>query len=418
MKRVFLLVLLLAVAATVLAAPPEQLRFTLLRGRASLQRSGSGNWLDLGPEPITVRFNDRLRTDVESCGELKYPDGSLFRLRSGTILTVLPRGVQMQVGDAWFQLPKRSESFQVVTPTTILGVLGTSFDVTVDRFGKTQVRVFDGLVAVKAYEDPRRRQVVLQKGMMSVIKDKGVTEERLQRFDAVQESGRAEREWQEAVRQARRFGPERPALPTLPPVRTLGGWRDLDTREAGTPAQKAVFPITASLPAAVPPAGERSALPVTSDIRRRLEYFSSLRHGRPVDKPDRPDQPDQEPVAGSAILSELDSRLIGPEGRPALPDDQLRGGLTTTFGQPFTGPLHARTAQQLRDEIFTVRNQLAGLELEMAAVETELRGTRNAVGSDASPATRNDTLLARLQHLREQQQRLRQRLADLQSRLY
>jgi len=84
-----LTVALLAVSVCAMAAKPAEILFTLQRGRAALSRTNGTNWLDLGPQPVVVKFQDKLRTEGETRGELKYPDGSVFRITSNSVLTLL-----------------------------------------------------------------------------------------------------------------------------------------------------------------------------------------------------------------------------------------------------------------------------------------------------------------------------------------
>jgi len=98
--------------------------------------------------PTAVTINDKIKTEDNTRVELKFPDGSIFRIKSGTILTLMTGGINLQVGDAWFNLQKQGTTFQVVTPTAQCGVLGTEFSVSVDGSGNSAVLLYKGTVQV------------------------------------------------------------------------------------------------------------------------------------------------------------------------------------------------------------------------------------------------------------------------------
>jgi hypothetical protein len=203
------LVLGMFLAPAIWAQTQEGAVFQMQRGSAQFFRNGGATWLSLGPEPIAVRRGDKLRTGMESRGELTLPDGSIIRLQSGAVLTYLEDVVQMQVGDALYKMNRRGRPFQVLTPTSSCSVLGTLFDVSIDTFGKTRVRVFEGIVAVKAH-DQKNRQLVLQKGMTTVVADRRFLSDQSQRFDVAKASQQLEEK------------AEKPRLgPSLPPIRPV-----------------------------------------------------------------------------------------------------------------------------------------------------------------------------------------------------
>ena len=82
-RSLFPFLILFLIAGQGIGWGEDNITFQLLRGQAALSRNGGSNWLDLGPEPINVRIQDMLRTGGETRGELHFPDGSLFRVKSG-----------------------------------------------------------------------------------------------------------------------------------------------------------------------------------------------------------------------------------------------------------------------------------------------------------------------------------------------
>jgi hypothetical protein len=158
--------------------------FSMIKDRAVLSRSGGSTWLALGMQPVEVKPGDLLKVEGEGRGELRYPDGTIVRLSSGASITILRSGVQLQKGYIWLKVRRRADMFKVFSPLGSCSVLGTSFDVNVDRFGKTSVRVFSGIVAVRANDDSRNRQLVLQSGMRTVISEKTRIDDKPMKFQA------------------------------------------------------------------------------------------------------------------------------------------------------------------------------------------------------------------------------------------
>ncbi|MEI6502723.1 MAG: FecR family protein [Armatimonadota bacterium] len=121
----------------------------LTRGTASILGNGEDFWTALprGTKvPITI--NEKFKTEADSRATLSFPDGSLFRVKSNTILTLMNGGIQLQVGESWFNLQKQGTTFQVVTPTAVCGVLGTTFSIAVKPNGDATVRLYEGQLAI------------------------------------------------------------------------------------------------------------------------------------------------------------------------------------------------------------------------------------------------------------------------------
>lgn len=119
-----------------------------VRGTIEISRDGGASWQPLTAD-TQLSLRDLIRTGPDSRAELRYPDGSMFRLKSDSMVTILSDGIQLQVGESWYNLRKQGKTFQVITPTTVCGVLGTEFSVTVAPDGATTVRVFEGQVQVE-----------------------------------------------------------------------------------------------------------------------------------------------------------------------------------------------------------------------------------------------------------------------------
>ncbi len=449
-KRCLLLVLFLAVSLVGWSANPTGNSLQLFRGRAAISRNGGTNWLELGPEPIGVKVGYMVRTEGDSRAEIRMADGSIYRAKGDSVFTLMDWGITMQVGDLWLILPTRQSTFQVVSPTAICGVLGTNFDVRVDRFGQTQVRVFSGIVSTKAREDKRNRQLVLQRGMMAAISDKTKTPEKYQKLDPdlieTQVRGEWERSAYSKVRTGSIIGPGLPGKVGLPPIRAP---------MSEEPVRQNVEEEERTSKTGIPE-GE------PGDIRDQMNFFQSLHEQRLRERIVRERMT---PQGGLAPWEKTSVPIPGEVSRKGFPDDHQfptdfspfreqplpremdRQGHGRMFGQNAPIPTGIQNERQLQSEILSTRsrivmvqNRIAQLTTEIEAYAAKLTQISHARLRNPSPADstrvgtirtevgagltadqiRNQigTLKFQLADLREQQQKLVYRLNDLRNRLY
>ena len=78
-----------------------------------------------------------------------FRDGSLFVMKPGSVVRLLSGGLQVQAGEVWINLKKQGQTFEVITPTSVCGVFGTEFQVTVLQVSGTSL-LFSGQVHVTA----------------------------------------------------------------------------------------------------------------------------------------------------------------------------------------------------------------------------------------------------------------------------
>ncbi|MBP7634313.1 FecR domain-containing protein [Candidatus Ozemobacteraceae bacterium] len=383
--------------------------FQLLRGRAALSRNGGSTWLDLGPEPISVRFQDMLRSEGDARAELSYPDGSLVRIRANTRITLLKTGVQLQVGECWFALKKQPGTFQVTTPSTHCGVLGTTFDVAADRFGQTRVRTFEGIVSVRAHGDARNRQLVLQRGMMTIVNDREHTGDVVKRFDPAGEDARIQNEWKSIV--PMKVGPGRAELPRgLPPMKpsSAEGWKPVYRQE---PTETAV---SAQPEAAEPEEQPEGAWQDTSSARASAEFFQKMQ--------DRRLHLDERRESGDAALEGLPPETVSDASKND--DAALSESIGARFGQARSGALGATGQPALREEYLRNRSQLVRVQDEITRLLSEIETLKSRLNAGGSESLTADQIRERLSGLteslknsRERQSMLFQRLENVRNRL-
>lgn len=166
-------------------AQHDKYYFNNLTGRAVISRTAGSTWLVLQKaQPVELKPGDLVNVEGNGRGELRFPDGTIARLKNNAMVTVMRFGVTLRLGNIWLNVRRGSDIFKVVTPLGSCSVLGTSFDVDVDRYGKTLVRVFSGLVAVRAVSDSRNRQLVLQPGMRTTVTDNTKVADKPEKFQS------------------------------------------------------------------------------------------------------------------------------------------------------------------------------------------------------------------------------------------
>jgi len=142
----------------------ETLRLLSFQGQVVHKTSGGTIWQKVSGE-VHLQPGDVLRTGAQSKAELEF-QGGVIRMYENTILE-LPKEVkqgaknhitkktlaQLMKGRSIFKIIKDSleRPFEVVTPSLIAGVKGTTFRVTQENQVKS-VEVFEGLVEVSNRE--------------------------------------------------------------------------------------------------------------------------------------------------------------------------------------------------------------------------------------------------------------------------
>jgi|GEM_PF-1591396 len=383
MKRtiLFIGILLIISAGSASALHENEITFQLLRGRAALSRTAGSNWLELGPEPVVIKPSDMIQTEGESMGDLHFSDGSVFRIKSASKLTLLDGSLILQVGEAWFNLSRQVKAFKVETPTTVCSVLGTTFDVGVDKFGQTRVRVFDGIVSVKARDDQRHRQMVLQAGMMTTVKEKHFTSDQIQKFDPQKYEDQMKAESNRLKVTPIKIGPERPGLPPIRP--TLTG---------------ELKPVLKEIPKEVQEENESGE---ESNVRRRMSFFQALEDQRVRErnelfglKRERPptayDGDNLETGNQQATESFPGKTFQQPPGF-YLPQQMQREGHGRLFGQSGPGPLGIQDERALRDEILQYQEELFQIQERIVNIKSKLESVVQQI-SQLSSLRQNDSV--------------------------
>ena len=118
-------------------------------GKVRISRDGGETWSEAKPgDEVGVDNLVSVENVPGTRARIVYRDGSFFTMRPGTVVRTLSGGLQVQQGEVWINLKKQGETFEVVTPTSVCGVLGTEFMVTVVPGVKDEIVLFSGQVKV------------------------------------------------------------------------------------------------------------------------------------------------------------------------------------------------------------------------------------------------------------------------------
>ncbi|MEE9240269.1 MAG: FecR family protein, partial [bacterium] len=140
------------------------------QGDITITRDGRKKSIKLtGAEPVL--FRDLDETDFGARLELQLDDGSNLIIDEDTALKIDemiydPKtnrrsvSLRLTVGKIRVKVSKNNtpgSKFQIITPTTVTGVRGTEFTVSVDEWGKTRVITLEGAVTVRPVDKRERR---------------------------------------------------------------------------------------------------------------------------------------------------------------------------------------------------------------------------------------------------------------------
>lgn len=150
--------LLFVLLAFISAGPKRAARVSFLKGEANLSRQGVSLPVSVG---MPLYAKDKIVTQKGTRVEITFTDESIVRLSSFTVLVIreLPKkaegGVRLKqkLGKIWNRVTKGTSGYRVETPTALAGVKGTVFGLNVASKEKTEVKVYQGEVEVKSWQE-------------------------------------------------------------------------------------------------------------------------------------------------------------------------------------------------------------------------------------------------------------------------
>ena len=375
MKKLFISVLSLFFIIgliTSVSAQHEKFIFTMFKGRVSLSRTGGSTWLSLSEQPVEVKPGDMLRAEGGGRGELRYPDGTIVRIKDGAYFTIERSSIHLRIGNVWLKVRRRADVFKVITPLGSCNVLGTSFDVNVDRFGRTNVRVFSGIVAVRAHNDQRNRQLVLQRGMKTGIFDKTRVSEKPEKFQANTIEASLLSEWEARQLVSDKPSREKGLPPMLPEI---------------TDAESPVESLFKEVP--VKKEAPKERIPII--VRQRSGFLEMLREQR---------------LKKDSVMGERFDKK----------EKMQREGHGQEFGQFYRPSAIVTDDPSLRMEYFQVRNRLLRVQSQLRQAEMERAALVNRANISSSERRQIQTLQVKIAEYKLEHRQLRLELRDLQTR--
>ena len=174
-KSVIVLALLLLPAALFAQGT---LRVSSVDGQVEWRAASSRTFVPLKAQAV-VQLGDEIRTNSGSGVILTAPDGSYMVVSENSNLTVddfwsgnFRSLINLMIGQVRFYIQRlggRPNPYSVRTPTALIAVRGTTFDVFVDDAQFAEVRCLEGRVTV---ENPALsyREVILEPGYKTLVR--------------------------------------------------------------------------------------------------------------------------------------------------------------------------------------------------------------------------------------------------------
>ena len=177
MRKIVLVLLLVLLPSMLVAQAP--VKVSSMYGPVEWKAKASARFSPVNISTQTVQVGDDIRTGPGGTVMLELPDGSYMVVSENTTLTLQQYGnsgvsgyINLMLGKVRFYIQRfggRSNPYQVGTPTALIAVRGTTFEVTVDDASFTEVRVFEGLVSVESVGLPDR-EVILEPGRKTLVR--------------------------------------------------------------------------------------------------------------------------------------------------------------------------------------------------------------------------------------------------------
>jgi ferric-dicitrate binding protein FerR (iron transport regulator) len=175
MRKVLIVLGLLLLPSALFAQ--GALRVSSPVGQVEWRAASSRNFVPLANQP--VQAGDELRTGPGGSVILTAPDGTYMVISENSRLVVddfwsgnFKSIMNLMVGQVRFfiqRLGGRPSPYSVRTPTALIAVRGTTFDVFVDDAQSAEVRCLEGLVTVESFEFPDR-EVLLSPNFKTLVR--------------------------------------------------------------------------------------------------------------------------------------------------------------------------------------------------------------------------------------------------------
>jgi hypothetical protein len=177
MRKVLPILLLVLLPTVVLAQ--GTLRVTSTLGPVEWRSVSSSSFVPLSAAMPAVQLGDQVRTGPGGTLILEVPDGSYMVISENTTLTIedswsgnFKNLVNVMMGKVRFYIQRlggRPNPYRVMTPTALIAVRGTTFEVTIDDAQTAEIRCLEGRVAVESV-GLSDREVILETGRKTLVR--------------------------------------------------------------------------------------------------------------------------------------------------------------------------------------------------------------------------------------------------------
>jgi hypothetical protein len=176
-KNPIILLLLILLPSALLAQ--GTVRISSAYGKVEWKPVSSQAFVAMPASAQLMQVGDQVRTGPGSTVMLELPDGSYMVVSENSTLQIQEfwgsnvRGlVNLMLGKVRFYIQRiggRPNPYSVDTPTALIAVRGTIFEVTVDAAQYTEVECLEGRVAVETLGLPDR-EVILEAGRKTLVR--------------------------------------------------------------------------------------------------------------------------------------------------------------------------------------------------------------------------------------------------------
>ena len=176
MKKYVLLMVLMLVPALTLA---QGVTVTWMYPPVEIRSASGAEFVKVSSGLPTLDIGDEIRTGPGGSATLELPDGSWVVVSENTTLKIeqfwgsdVRNLMRLMLGKVRFYIQRlggRPNPYRVNTPTALIAVRGTEFEVVVDSLGLTEVFCFDGRVTVET-AGLSDREVILDKGRKTQVR--------------------------------------------------------------------------------------------------------------------------------------------------------------------------------------------------------------------------------------------------------
>ena len=148
-------------------------------GPVQWRSASSRSFVPLSATIPAVQLGDQVRTGPGGTLILEVPDGSYMVVSENTTLTIedswsgnFKNLVNLMMGKVRFYIQRlggKPNPYRVMTPTALIAVRGTTFEVTMDDAQTAEIRCLDGRVAVESV-GLSDREVILEPGRKTLVR--------------------------------------------------------------------------------------------------------------------------------------------------------------------------------------------------------------------------------------------------------